>query len=190
MNTLWHLLSSGVQSEGVNRESATPILVPNFGGPASIDLFQKASPKATRRILLVEDDQVVRRCISRILVLAGYQVDQAEDGAEGWEAVHRNHYDLLITDNHMPRVSGLELIKRLRSVGMTLLIIMASGTLPREELENNPSLQLAAKLQKPFGASELLTVVDRVLGMPPVPAAMGASTANGLNGSTKVEASG
>ena len=64
----------------------------------------------------------------------------------------------LITDNAMSRVAGLELIKKLRSAGMTLPIILASGTEPTEELQY-PWLQPEATLLKPFTISELLDMV-------------------------------
>jgi YesN/AraC family two-component response regulator len=64
-------------------------------------------------------------------------VDTAEDGEFGWEALQAKNYDLLITDNNMPKVSGLELVKKLRSARMALPVILASGAMP-EELNRLP----------------------------------------------------
>jgi DNA-binding response OmpR family regulator len=157
-----------VQPLIVHRDSATTALAPSCG-PAAVIEPLTVSPKSSHRILLVEDDRAVRGCVGRVLVLAGYHVDLAEDGVEGWEAVQRNHYDLLITDNDMPRLTGLELVRRVRWVGMSLLVIMASGSLPREAMEEDPALQFAGKLQKPFAAGELLTEVSRVLALSTAP---------------------
>src|SRR4029077_7795663 len=74
---------------------------------------------------------------------------------------HANHYDLLVTDNNMPKVTGVELVKKLRSAYMTLPVIMVAGIIP-EELSRNPWL-LAATLAKPFAPDELLETVDKVL---------------------------
>jgi two-component system, chemotaxis family, sensor histidine kinase and response regulator WspE len=63
------------------------------------------------RILVVDDDISIRELSAAVLMPSGYQVDTAEDGAAGWEALHGNNYDLLITDHNMPRVSGVELVK-------------------------------------------------------------------------------
>jgi len=52
----------------------------------------------------------LRHINAGMLEEAGYKVDTAEDGQAAWEALCRNHYDLLITDNFMPRLSGLDLI--------------------------------------------------------------------------------
>ena len=117
----------------------------------------------SRRILVVDDDVAVRELSTLVLSNCGYKVDAAEDGAEGWEALHANNYDLLITDQNMPRVSGIELVKKLRSAFMTLPVVMASSSIPTEALNKDPSLQVAAMLLKPFTCDELLDTVNQVL---------------------------
>jgi DNA-binding response OmpR family regulator len=130
----------------------------------------QAGPSPTRRkknpsrhILVVDDDGAIRQVGVEALVRNGYRVDAAKDGAAAWEALHANSYDLLITDNNMPKLSGVELVKKLRSAGMTLPVILASGELPTEELDRNPWLQLAATLVKPFSSGQLLEAVSKVL---------------------------
>jgi DNA-binding response OmpR family regulator len=116
-----------------------------------------------RRILVVEDDLAIRQLSAEALTSSGYQVETAEDGAAGWEALQGSNYDLLITDNTMPRMSGVELVKMLRSARMTLPVIMVSGSIPLEALNGDSSLQLAATLLKPFTMNELLGTVEKVL---------------------------
>jgi DNA-binding response OmpR family regulator len=115
------------------------------------------------RILVVEDDISIRQLSSTALRHSGYHVDTAEDGAAGWEALQASNYDLLITDNTMPKVSGVELVKMVRSARMTLPVVMASGMPPAEGLNGDSSLQLAATLLKPFSMDELLGTVEKVL---------------------------
>lgn len=112
---------------------------------------------------MVDDDVSLRQLIAQVLTRSDFQVDTAEDGAAGWEALHARQYDLLITDNLMPRISGVELIRMLRVAGMELPVIMATGTLPRHELAGLPTLL------KPFTYEELLDTVRGVLGEMPVP---------------------
>jgi DNA-binding response OmpR family regulator len=95
-------------------------------------------PKPPHRILLVDDEPDVRSLNAEVLTEAGYQVDTAENGAAGWKALVANHYDALVTDNTMPGVTGLELIKKLRSADMSMAVILASGTVPAEELNRCP----------------------------------------------------
>ena len=130
--------------------------------PAGAPFQPATSPP--HRILLVDDDVYVRELNAGVLIRSGYQVDTANDGADAWKALNDQSYDLLITDNKMPRVTGLELIKKLRSEDMALPVILASGTVPVEELNRHPWLQLDATLPKPFTIAELLAAVKKVLG--------------------------
>jgi acetyltransferase-like isoleucine patch superfamily enzyme/CheY-like chemotaxis protein len=117
-----------------------------------------------RRILVVEDDQFLRQRNTLALNLSGYAVDTATDGAAAWDALNANCYDLLITDNSMPKVSGIELLKKLRSAKMELPVIMATGTLPTQELAQNPWLEPVALLAKPYVNDQLLEKVKDALG--------------------------
>ena len=115
------------------------------------------------RILLVDDDHELRSLNADVLVESGYHVDTAKDGASGWRALNASHYDVLVTDNTMPGVTGMELVKKLRSEDMTLAVIMASGTAPMEELAQNPWLHIDALLPKPYTVAQLVRTVGDVL---------------------------
>jgi DNA-binding response OmpR family regulator len=117
----------------------------------------------TDHILVAEDDIFFRRLNTEVLERSGYDVDAAADGAAAWQALNTDGYDLLITDNSMPRVSGVELLKKLRAARMTLPVIMATGTLPMEEFIRFPWLQPAASLLKPYTGEEMLRMVKKVL---------------------------
>jgi two-component system sensor histidine kinase/response regulator len=121
------------------------------------------APAPARRILFVDDEVCVLESNARVLTSSGYSVDIAEDGAKAWKALHDIHYDLLITDNQMPNMTGLELITRMRSEGITLPVILASGTMPTVELERQPWLHVDALLPKPFAIEELLNMVGKIL---------------------------
>ena len=114
-------------------------------------------------ILVAEDDIFFRRLNTEVLERSGYDVDAAADGAAAWQALNTDGYDLLITDNSMPKVSGVELLKKLRAARMTLPVIMATGILPTEEFIRFPWLQPAASLLKPYTGEEMLRMVKKVL---------------------------
>ena len=128
--------------------------------PGAQPLCQGDAPK---RILVVDDDVVIRQDNAEMLSRFGYETETAEDGAAAWEALQDNVYELLITDNSMPKVSGVELVMKLRSAHMTLPVVLASGTIPMEAMKRNSSLRLAAILVKPFTMDELLVTVKEVL---------------------------
>jgi CheY-like chemotaxis protein len=132
------------------------------------------------RILVVDDDSDVRELCMDVLTGSGCQVDTAEDGEAGWKLLeafgcNSDSYDLLITDNNMPNLSGLELILRLRAARFTLPIVLISGELPLgiraavdsrtplNQFEWNRSLRISAALPKPFTIAVLLRTVKRVL---------------------------
>ena len=131
------------------------------GEPASAPFqFQ---PRPVHRILVAEDEPLIRQLNTEALAGSGYQVDAVEDGAAAWQALNTNSYDLLITDHNMPNLTGVQLIKKLHSTHMALPVIMATGTLPQEELTRHPWLKPAALLLKPYTIAELLGAVKEVL---------------------------
>jgi DNA-binding response OmpR family regulator len=116
-----------------------------------------------QRILVVDDDSDLRLLYAEVLARPGYRVDAAEDGVAGWEALQVNNYNLLITENSLPKLTGVELVRKLRSARMAVPVVMAAVRLPTLELVQKPPLQLAALLSKPFYISELLQTVRAVL---------------------------
>jgi two-component system, cell cycle sensor histidine kinase and response regulator CckA len=119
--------------------------------------------KSTQRILVVDDDISIRQLSTEMLIRAGYEVDAAADGAAGWKALQGKSYDLLITDNFMPKVTGIEMVKKLHAAGMKLPVIMATAMLPQEEFVSHPWLQAVTTLLKPFQANLLLSAVKKIL---------------------------
>jgi CheY-like chemotaxis protein len=131
------------------------------GGSSDTELQDEAKPAP--RILLVDDNDDVRELNAEVLGRAGYDVDTAENGLAAWQALQANRYDAVVTDNTMPGVTGLDLIRKLRSEDMTLSVILASGTVPAEELNRCPWLEVDALLPKPYTIAALLRTVGQVL---------------------------
>ena len=116
----------------------------------------RSAPAGSKRVLVLDDDAATRRLIALLLARAGYTVDLSEDGEMGWDALRCAHYDLLVTDNDMPRLNGLQLTQRLRFAGMKLPVIIASGSIELGEAEDYGWLELTAILHKPFHLAELI----------------------------------
>ncbi len=81
-------------------------------------------------VLVVEDDEGMRRLLSRILRDAGWSVAEAGDGREGLAAVERGRFGLVVTDLKMPRMDGMELLRRLRETrpSLPVVVLTAHGT--------------------------------------------------------------
>jgi DNA-binding NtrC family response regulator len=112
---------------------------------------------------VVEDDGDIRRLSTDVLVRCGYHVDAAKDGDGAWNAIQLNCYDLIVTDNDMPMVSGVDLLKKLHAARMAVPTILAAGILPVDEFTRSPWLQPAAMLFKPYTLAELMGTVRQVL---------------------------
>ena len=120
-------------------------------------------------ILVVDDHPDGRQLSVDVLAGAGYTVDAVKDGAAGWEAIQAHHYDLVITDNKMPRMTGLEMIEKLLSTGVNTPVLLATGELPTHEFARRPWLKPDATLLRPFSNEDLLEAVKTVLRTAPGP---------------------
>jgi DNA-binding response OmpR family regulator len=111
-------------------------------------------------VLIVDDDAAIREISARILMRAGFTVDVAPDGEAAWDAVGRQSYDLIITDQNMPRLDGSGLIGRLNEAGVKIPVIMITGgALEAPSLKNAPDCFLA----KPFRFPVLLEEMNRLM---------------------------
>ena len=128
---------------------------------------QSAPVTSRRRILVVEEDSEVRLLYADALAGPDYHVDFAEDGLTGWDALQTTPYDLLITEHSVPKLTGIELVRKMRAAQMALPVVMAAGRLPVHELARNPSLQLAATLVKPVAVGILQDTVRSALRVYP-----------------------
>jgi DNA-binding response OmpR family regulator len=131
------------------------------GEPAGASVQCQTHPR--HRILVVDDDSDIRLLYTNALAHPGCRVDTAEDGAAGWEALQDNNYNLLITEYSLPRLTGVELVRKVRAARMAVPVVLTAVRLPMQELARDPSLKLAAVLPKPFYISELLETVKAVL---------------------------
>jgi len=135
----------------------------NFPAANPTRLLLPYETNLPRRILVAEDNRAIRQLNSRILTDSGYEVVAAENGEVAWDSLQLNSYDLLITDNNMPKLSGVDLLQKLFAASMSLPVIMMTGTMPTEELARQPWLEIKAMLLKPCAIDEFLAAVRNVL---------------------------
>ena len=114
-----------------------------------------------QRILVVDDQLELWWRHLAVMTTTGYDVDTAEDGEAAWKALQTNDYDLLITDNNMPKLWGTELIERVRDDGMTLPIIFASSLLPVIDQRQKHHIHNVHFLEKPVSVARLLAIIQK-----------------------------
>jgi CheY-like chemotaxis protein len=138
---------------------------PRESGPAPV----------RRRVLLAEDDEATRTILANVLEAMGLEVIQIRDGGRMLVAV-ASHYksgrtpediDLIVTDIHMPVVSGMELFKGLRAAGWTTPVIVVTGHAAPEAIEAAERLD-AVLLLKPLDLDRFETAVRAALARPRV----------------------
>jgi len=118
------------------------------------------------RILLIDDDRLVRQSIRLALSESGHHVEEAENGADGLERITVARPDLVITDLIMPEREGIETILAVRRIAPDLPIIAISGggrIGPGDLLAAAKRLGATTTLRKPFDDVELIQQIERVL---------------------------
>lgn len=115
------------------------------------------------KILVAEDDRNTNRLICAVMRKIGYESVSARDGREALDLIDTTHPDLLITDIMMPRMDGMELVRRLREAGIDLPVLML--TAKQEQTDKNKGLIIGADdyLTKPADLKELALRVRGLL---------------------------
>ncbi len=111
-------------------------------------------------ILVVEDDPMLRDGLVDLLVGAGHRVEAVADGAAGAQHGREKHYDLVLLDLMLPKLDGLEVCRRLRTVRPALPILMLTARGAEEEKVKGLSAGADDYVTKPFGVRELLARVE------------------------------
>ena len=119
-------------------------------------------PAVSRKILLTDDHEDVRRTTGALLRDFGHEVIEASDGAEALEMLRSdgNAFDLLITDYAMPTLSGVEVVRRARDLKPGLPAIIVTGYADLEDIKDGP--EDVAILVKPFPPEKLAAAIARV----------------------------
>ena len=118
------------------------------------------------KILLVEDDDDIRRALSLSLKADGHVFDVAEDGERGYLLASTNDYDLIILDYNLPRLSGREITQKIRQENINTPVLILTV---RSEINDKVDLlNIGADdyLTKPFATSELLARIKAITRRP------------------------
>jgi two-component system cell cycle sensor histidine kinase/response regulator CckA len=157
----------GVQSE-LGAGTTFKVYLPRVEGlPASVPESwpPREQPRGNETVLVVEDEQQVRRLACSVLRHAGYHVIEAEDAEEALRLCKagRSEFDLLLTDVVMPKMSGRELAERIAALGHPIKVLFMSGYTDDAVLRHGVRDTGAAFLQKPLTPGSLTRKVREVL---------------------------
>ena len=113
------------------------------------------------RILLAEDDQVMREYLTRALERSGYAVTAVDRGTAAIPLLETEHFDLLLTDIVMPEMDGIELARRAGEIAAGLRVMFITG-FAAVTLKAGREMPNARVLSKPFHLRDLVLEVDRL----------------------------
>jgi len=118
-----------------------------------------------RHVLIVDDEQAVRRTVRGVLESAGFECEESENGVSALEWLKEHHTDVIIVDYQMPIMNGLSLLKRLQNPhnGHTPRVIMLSGLIEEKEKLKAFDLGAYAVIDKPCNFRELVVKVNEAI---------------------------
>jgi DNA-binding NtrC family response regulator len=117
------------------------------------------------RILIVDDEERMRHLLSIMLSRKGYHVDQAGDGVEALEMIGATPFDMVITDIKMPRMDGVELLKRIMAMEIPLPVVFITAFATVESAVEVMRQGAVDYIIKPFEEDRILLTVERTLGL-------------------------
>lgn len=123
------------------------------------------SPAGRGRILVIDDEEVVRTTTKAVLERAGYTVLLADDGMSGLEVVNAHHseLDLILLDMSMPGKSGIQVLREIRELNSEIPVVVASGYSEEEVAKRFEGARMSGILQKPYTSVRLIEGVASAL---------------------------
>jgi two-component system sensor histidine kinase and response regulator WspE len=126
-----------------------------------------APPRESKKILVVDDSMTVRQLQRRILTNQGYDVVLAVDGMDGWNTIQSERFDLVITDVDMPRLNGIDLVRKMKASRHTADIPVMIVSYKNEEDYRQQGLEAGASYylsKTSFHDDRLLSAVADLIG--------------------------
>ena len=158
-----HVLLSTAPDQGCQFEILLPAQNPsrvNSNARTTIDIASYPAPVPTA-VLVVDDERAVASLVGELLALNGYTVTVETDAENAWQlfAAEPQRFDLLVTDQTMPRLSGAQLATRLKGLRRDLPVVMMTGYSATIDEHKARELGIATYLRKPVNGDELLAAV-------------------------------
>lgn len=132
-----------------------------------LEMSQKNKPvpdlgqQHAKSVLVVDDEAIIRDLCSK--ALKGYRVLQAADGEEALSIFQKGEIDVILTDVMMPKLGGIELLKRLKEMEPTLVVIVMTGFAEKDVILNALKADADDFISKPLNLLQLKTAVDKAL---------------------------
>jgi len=113
------------------------------------------------KILVVDDEAILRSLLEKILVKEGYEVSLAQTGTEALEMLESEQLDIMITDIKMPEIDGFELLRQAKQIHPNLGVIMMTAYADAFSVKDALLLGADDYITKPFKSVEISMIVER-----------------------------
>ncbi|MBI5345008.1 MAG: sigma-54-dependent Fis family transcriptional regulator [Deltaproteobacteria bacterium] len=127
-----------------------------YSSPSSGEVILK-----DRTILVVEDEEYIRENLCEMLALSGYKTVAVNDGEAGLDAARKNNFDIVLTDLRLPGLSGIDVVRSVKSISPKTQCIILTGFASVETAVEAMRAGAFTYLKKPFGKDELLVTLER-----------------------------
>jgi two-component system, sensor histidine kinase and response regulator len=121
----------------------------------------RSEQQYAKSVLIVDDEAIIRDLCSK--ALKGYRVFQARDGEEALKVFQKGEIDVILTDVMMPKMGGIELLRRLKEIEPTLVVIIMTGFAEKDMILNALKADADDFITKPLNLLQLKTAVDKAL---------------------------
>ncbi|MGA9468712.1 MAG: response regulator [Exiguobacterium marinum] len=117
------------------------------------------------KILLAEDEEVLRMLVMDTLEDEGYEIDEAQDGLEAYRLIEKNEYDLVIVDHMMPGMTGLEVIEKVRKLPgrQHTKVMMLTAKSQQSDRDCANEIGVDYFISKPFSPLELVKIIGGIV---------------------------
>jgi len=120
-----------------------------------------------KKVLVIDDEQIVLDSVSQILIDENYEVDVSLSGREGLDWAIERPYDIILTDIRMPDIGGMRVLRDIKRIKSSLPVLIITGYATTKSAVQAMKLGAAEYIEKPFEPEQLLEAVGRALGITP-----------------------
>ena len=125
--------------------------------------MESSRSEAKLNVLVVDDNDCIREVLTALLSHKGYRCESAANGREAMEKVTQDHFDVVVTDVHMPEMDGITLTRELTLRFSALPVMIMTGQLDEDCRKSALSAGAREFLEKPFEISELTVKLHKML---------------------------
>lgn len=115
-----------------------------------------------RKVLIVDDEELVRNYVRRALASRGWEITEASNGADALDAIRKICFDAVVCDLKMPDIRGEEVIKKILELRPGMKIIAITGSVSNIQNPLMPGTEVDGFLLKPFGIDEIRNLLEKL----------------------------